>query len=107
MQYVSIVANNDLVPSWLIQNKPMWTCRLNYNTDQDESFDSFDYIAEPFLEQVLEPFGWHGVLVILDVCANVLANRHCDYEGYNIKSVYTLQVINKEDPSISTDKCDE
>ena len=83
----TMVFNEDLVSLCIIQNKLMWTYRLNEDSDQDGSSNYLDYIVVPFLEQVLEPFRWNDVLTTLNVYANVHSSRQCDDEGYII--VYT------------------
>ena len=55
----------------------MWLCKLDgEKVSIAVIFD--DYIPKPFLEHLLEPFGWHDVLAMVDVRANVHATRHCD-----------------------------
>ena len=67
--YVSTTAD-DITPSWLIQEKPMWFCDPKDECKDDMSERSSDgYIPEPFPEHLLEPFGWHDILATLDVCA--------------------------------------
>ena len=85
----------------------MWTCGPNEDSDQDGSSSSLDYIVEPFLKLELEPFRWHDILATLDVCANFPATKNWDDERYDNKLVYTFQVINKEDSSISSNQCDK
>ena len=81
---VSTVANEDLVPSWLIQNEPIWMCDHEKDCKLERSSSSFDYIAEPFPEHELKPHGWHDILATLDVSAQVHATAHCDDKGYDI-----------------------
>ena len=78
---VSIVANEDSVTSWLIQNEPIWLCNPDEECKHERSSSSSNYIAKSFLEHELEPHGWHDILATLDVCANVHATKHCNDEG--------------------------
>ena len=87
------------IPSWLVQGKPLWLCGINENGDGADTSSSSDYIAEPFPEHELEPFGWRDILATLDVCANVHAVKHCDEDGYDIMSVRMVQVIELADES--------
>ena len=90
---VSIVANEDSIPSWLIQNEPIWMCDHEKDCELERSSSSSNYIAEPFPEHELEPHGWHDILATLDVCAQVHAIAHCDDEGYDIQSINMVQVL--------------
>ena len=58
---ISTIANEDSIPSWLVNNKPLWLCEMNEEGEGDGS-SSEDYIPEPFLEHELEPYGWHDIL---------------------------------------------
>ena len=75
----------------------MQICKPYEGSDQDRSSSSFDYIIVPFPNHELEPFGWHDILATLDTCAQVHGSKQCNEEGYDIKSMYTLQVINEDD----------
>ena len=102
--YVS-TAGDDTTPSWLIQQQPLWFCDPKDECKEDESEKSSDgYIpAEPFLEHLLDPYGWHDILATLDVCAEkVNATKHCDNEGYDIRSLNVMSVILEE--GICSDK---
>jgi hypothetical protein len=60
----------DTTPSWLENGKPLWLCGLDKNGSERKSeINSYDYIAEPFPEHKIEPFGWQEILATLDVCA--------------------------------------
>ena len=97
--FVSTI-NDDITPSWLIQEKPLWFCELKDECGEDVSEKSFDgYVPEPFPEHELEPYGWHDILATLDVCANVHNNVHCDEEGYDICSLKMLSVMQEVDES--------
>ena len=63
---VSRAANEDLIPSRLIQNKLVGTCELNEDSDKDGLTSSLDCIAKPFVEHELEPFRWYDILATLD-----------------------------------------
>ena len=93
---ISTIANEDSIPSWLVNNKPLWLCEMNEEGEGDGS-SSEDYVLEPFPEHELEPYGWHDILATLDVCANVHATRHCDDEGYDIVSLKMVSIINEEE----------
>ena len=42
----------------------------------------------------IEPFGWQDILATLDVCTEkVHATRHCDDEGYDIRSLNMVVVL--------------
>ncbi|MCO5554904.1 hypothetical protein L7F22_008442 [Adiantum nelumboides] len=90
---VSTVANEDSIPSWLIKNRPVWLRDAQEDSDREGSSSTSDYIAEPFPEIELEPFGWQDILATLDVCANVHATRHCDDNGYDIQSMFMVHVL--------------
>ena len=54
---VSTVGQEDLGPLGLEQKEFVWLCKL----DDEEGSNAMvldDYILEPFLEHLLEPFGW-------------------------------------------------
>ena len=51
------------------------------------------YIPKPFPEHAFEPMGWRDTLSTLDVCTNVHATQHCDEEGYDIRSIYMVSVV--------------
>ena len=74
-------------------------CHLDKDCKLDRSSSSFDYIANPFPENELEPHGLHDILATLDVCAQVHATAHYDDEGYDIQSINMVQVLkdNKHD----------
>ena len=73
----------------------MWLCGLDEDeSEQKSEADSDGYIAEPFPEQDIEPFRWQDILATLDVCAEkVHATRHCDDEGYDIRSLNMVVVL--------------
>ena len=97
--FVSTI-NDDITPSWLIQEKPLWFCESKDECGEDVSEKSSDgYVPEPFPENELEPYGWHDILATLDVCANVHNNVHCDEEGYDICSLKMLSVMQEIDES--------
>ena len=77
------------------------------DSDQDGCSSSSNYIAKPFLECELESFGWNDILATLDFCANVHETKQCDDKGYTIKSIYMLQVINKDNSSTLNGQYDE
>ena len=81
------------IPSWLVHEEPLWLCRMDEEEGGLEILGSIEYVPEPFPEHEIEPFGWHDILATLDVCANVHATKHCDEEGYDIRSTYMVSVI--------------
>ena len=85
----------DMTPSWLENGKLLWLCGLDKNGSERKSeADSDGYIVEPFPEHKIEPFGWQDILATLDVCAEkVHATRHCDNEGYDIRSLNMVVVL--------------
>ena len=80
---------DELVMSCLVNGKPLWLCGLDENgSDGVSEKSSTGYIAKPFLEHEIEPFGWHDILTTLDVCSKkVHATWHCNEEGYDIMSL--------------------
>ena len=70
----------DTTPSWLEKGTPLWLCGLDKDGSKKKSEADLDgYIAEPFPEHEIKPFGWQDILATLDVCAEkVHATRYCD-----------------------------
>ena len=100
----------DTTPSWLEKGKPLWLCGLDEDGSEKKSEANSDgYIAEPFPEHKIEPFEWQDVLTTLDVCAKkVHGMRHCDDEGYAIRSLNMVVVLQDcEEFSCSSGSYDE
>ena len=100
----------DTTLSWLEKDKPLWLCGLDEDGSERKSgADSDGYIAEPFPKHEIEPFGWQDILATLDVCAEkVHATGHCDNEGYDIRSLNMVVVLQDcEESSCSSGSYDE
>ena len=83
----------------------MWLYGLDEDgSDRKSETKSDGYIAEAFPKHELEPFGWQDILATLDVCEEkVHATRHCDNEGYDIRSLNMVVVLQDcEDSSFSS-----
>ena len=67
----------DTTPSRLENGKPLWLCGLDEDgSEQKSETDSDGYMAEPFPEHDIEPFGWQDILATLDVCAKKVHATH-------------------------------
>ena len=94
---VSIVAHEDSIPSWLVNGHTLWLSEAINESDGESDASSLNYILKPFLEQEFEPHGWHEILATLDVCANVHATKHCNYEGYDLISMNMVSFVLMEE----------
>ena len=90
---VSTIAPEESVPLWLVNGRPLWLSEAVNKGEEGSDASSSNYIPKPFLEEEFKPHGWHDILATLDVCARVHAPKHYNDNGYDIKLVYTLQVI--------------
>ena len=68
---VSTIRQEESVPSWVVLKEPFWLCGMDEEEEGLEVSGKVEYISKPFPEHELEPYGWHGILATLDVCANV------------------------------------
>ena len=52
---VSTIVHEDLVPSWLVNRRPLWLSEAVNKSGEENNASSLKYIPEPFLEHEFEP----------------------------------------------------
>ena len=58
---VSIIGQEDSIPSWLVHKEPFWLCGMDEEEEGLELLGSVEYILEPFPKHELEPYSWHDI----------------------------------------------
>ena len=89
---VTTLGQENSIPSWLVHADPLGLDGVGSSKESSQGEEN-PYIPEPFPEYELEPYGWNDILPTIDVCAHVHATKHCDEEGYDIRSIYMVKVI--------------